>query len=138
MNINWYPGHMAKTKKQITEDLKLVDIVIEIIDARIPVASQNPDIAEVIKGKKKIVVLNKCDLADEKQNQRWVNYFKTKNITAILTNSNSGIGIDNCIKEIEKSMEEEKSKQAQKGRVGRKIRAMVIGIPNVRKVFFYQ
>ena len=132
MNINWYPGHMAKTKKQIAEDLKLVDIVVEILDARIPIASQNPDIAEIIKSKKKIIVLNKCDLADEKQNNRWVNYFKNQDIPTILTNSNSGFGIENCIKEIETYMKEEKYKQIEKGRVGRKIRAKVIGIPNVR------
>ena len=136
MNINWYPGHMAKTKKQIAEDLKLVDVVIEILDARIPISSQNPDIAEVIKNKKKIVVLNKCELADEKENQRWVSYFKSNNIPAILTNSNSGKGIDTCIKEMEKFMKEEMQVQSQKGRVGRKIRAMVIGIPNVGKSSF--
>ncbi len=135
-NINWYPGHMAKTKRQISEDLKLVDVVIEILDARIPVASQNPDIAEVIKNKKKIIVLNKCDLADEKQNQRWVNYFRNKNIPAILTNSNSGMGIEICIKEIEKFMKDEMKQQYGKGRVGRKVRAMVIGIPNVGKSSF--
>ena len=89
MNINWYPGHMAKTRKQIAEDLKLVDIVIEILDARIPRSSQNPDIAEIIKNKKKMVILNKCDLADEKQNQRWIEYFKNKNVPAVLTDANS-------------------------------------------------
>ncbi len=136
MNINWYPGHMAKTKKQIAEDLKMVDLVVEILDARIPIASQNPDIGEVIKNKKKIIVLNKCDLADENQNQRWVEYFKNKNIPAILTNSNSGQGIEKCIKEIEKFMKDEMKLQSDKGRIGRKIRAMVIGIPNVGKSSF--
>ena len=135
-NINWYPGHMKKTKTQIMEDLKLVDLVVEILDARIPISSQNPDIAEVIKNKKKIIVLNKSDLADEIQNQKWVNYFKNKNIPAILTNSNSGQGIEKCVKEIEKFMQEEMKLQSQKGRVGRKIRAMVIGIPNVGKSSF--
>ena len=72
MNINWYPGHMAKTRRQITEDLKLVDIVIELLDARIPISSQNPDIAQITKNKKKLVVLNKADLADERQNKKWV------------------------------------------------------------------
>ena len=136
MNINWYPGHMAKTRKQIAEDLKLVDIVIEILDARIPRASQNPDIAGVIKNKKKMVILNKCDLADEKQNQRWIEYFKNKNIPAVLTDANSGKGIDKCIKTLENFMQDEMKVQSQKGRVGRKIRAMVIGIPNVGKSSF--
>ena len=135
-NINWYPGHMAKTRRQIESDLKIIDIVIELLDARIPIASQNPDIAQITKRKKKIIVLNKCDLADEKQNQRWVAYFKKKGIPAGLTDSNSGKGIENCIREIEKVMEEELQGQAQKGRVGRKIRAMILGIPNVGKSSF--
>ena len=135
-NINWYPGHMAKTKREITQDLRIIDIVIELLDARIPIASQNPDIAKLIKGKKKIVVLNKCDLADEKENQRWVSYFENKNIPAALVDANSGKGIDNCIKKIEKLMEEIQTKQAEKGRVGRKIKAMILGIPNVGKSSF--
>ncbi len=136
MNINWYPGHMAKTRKQIAEDLKIVDIVIELLDARIPVSSQNPDIAQIIKGKKKIIVLNKCDLADEKESKKWISYFESKNIPAVLVDSNTGRGIDNVIRKIEKIMDEEKEIQAKKGRVGRKIRAMILGIPNVGKSSF--
>jgi len=75
MNINWYPGHMSKTKKEIIDNLKLIDVVIEILDSRIPVSSRNPDIAEITKNKKKLIVLNKVDLADEKQNNLWVKYF---------------------------------------------------------------
>ena len=136
MNINWYPGHMAKTKKQIIEDLKLVDIVIELLDSRIPISSQNPNIAEITKDKKKIIVLNKCDLSDEKQNILWIEYFKTKNIPAVLVDSNSGKGIDNCLKKIENIMKEDLDLEAQKGRTGRKIRAMILGIPNVGKSSF--
>lgn len=136
MNINWYPGHMAKTRREITKDLRIIDIVIELLDARIPIASQNPDIAKLIKGKKKIVVLNKCDLANEKENQRWISYFENKNIPAVLVDANTGKGIDNCIKKIEKLMEEIQTKQAEKGRVGRKIKAMILGIPNVGKSSF--
>lgn len=136
LNINWYPGHMAKTKKQIIDDLKLVDIVIELLDARIPISSQNPDIAQITQGKKKIVVLNKCDLSDENQNKMWVEYFEGKGIPAILTDSNSGKGIDNCIRKIEQVMEESVQIQANKGRIGRKIRAMILGIPNVGKSSF--
>ena len=135
-NINWYPGHMAKTKRQIMEDVKLVDIVIELLDARIPISSQNPDVAEITKNKKKIIVLNKCDLADERQNKKWVEYFKSKNILAVLTDSNSGKGIDECVRKIEKIMEEDLKGQAEKGRIGRKIKAMVLGIPNVGKSSF--
>ena len=135
-NINWYPGHMAKTRREIIEDLKIIDIVIELLDARIPISSQNPDIAEIIKDKKKIVVLNKCDLADEKENQKWLSYFESKNIPAVLVDSNSGKGIENVIKKIERIMDEEKERQAKKGRIGRKIRAMILGIPNVGKSSF--
>ena len=135
-SINWYPGHMAKTKRQIMEDVRLVDIVIELLDARIPISSQNPDIAEITKNKKKMVVLNKCDLADERQNKRWVEYFKSKNIPAVLTDSNSGKGIEECVRKIEKIMEEDLKGQAEKGRIGRKIKAMVLGIPNVGKSSF--
>ena len=136
VGINWYPGHMAKTKRQIIDDLKLIDIVIELLDARIPISSQNPNIAEITKNKKKIIVLNKCDLSDDTQNKKWVEYFKNKGITAVLVDANSGKGIDNCIKEIENSMKEELELQAIKGRTGRRIKAMILGIPNVGKSSF--
>ena len=135
-NINWYPGHMAKTKKQIIEDLKLIDIVVEIIDARIPKSSRNPDLAKWTENKKKIIVLNKYDLADEKENQKWINYFKKQKIVAVLANSVSGEGINNVIKEIEKLGNEDKLAFAQKGRIGKSIRIMVTGIPNVGKSSF--
>ena len=135
-SINWYPGHMAKTMKQIEADLRIVDIVIELLDARIPIASQNPEIANKIKNRKKLVVLNKADLADEKTNQKWVNYFENQGIPAVLVDSNSGKGIDKFIKKIEKVMQEMLEGQASKGRIGRKIRAMILGIPNVGKSSF--
>ena len=135
-NINWYPGHMAKTKRQIEEDLKLVDIVIEILDSRIPISSQNPDIKELTKNKNKIIILNKNDLADKKQNDLWVEHFKSKGQVAILADCNSGFGINETLRAIEKIMAEAKQQFAQKGRVGRKIRAMVLGIPNVGKSSF--
>lgn len=134
--INWYPGHMAKTKKQIIQDLKLIDIVIELLDARIPISSQNPNIAEITKNKKKIIVLNKCDLADDRQNKLWIEYFNKKGIPAVLTDSNSGRGIDECIRKIEEIMQVDLDSQAEKGRTGRKIRAMILGIPNVGKSSF--
>ena len=132
-NINWYPGHMAKTKRQIKEDLKLIDIVVELLDARIPLASQNPDIKEIVGNKKKIIALNKCDLADEKENQKWVEYFKKQGIVAVLTDSNSGNGIGNLIREIQKMGQEQRDMQAAKGRVGKNIRILILGIPNVGK-----
>ena len=136
VRFNWYPGHMAKAKKQIIEDLKLIDIVIEIIDARIPISSRNPDIEEYTENKKKLIVLNKCDLADEIQNEKWVNYFKSINISAIQVNSNSGEGINKVIKNIEEICKENKESYNNKGRIGKSIRAMVLGIPNVGKSSF--
>ena len=135
-NINWYPGHMAKTKKQIIEDLKLIDVVVEILDARIPKSSQNPDLQEWIKNKKKIVVLNKSDLAEDIQNKQWIEYYKKQGIPAVLTDSNSGKGIDETIREIEKIMEDDKKALEQKGRTGKAIRVMIVGIPNVGKSSF--
>lgn len=136
INLSWYPGHMAKTKKQIMQDLKLIDIVIELLDARIPISSQNPNIAEITKNKKKIIVLNKCDLSDGKQNKEWLQYFENKNIPAVLVDSNSGKGIEECIRKIEEIMKLDLNAQAEKGRTGRKIRAMILGIPNVGKSSF--
>ena len=135
-NINWYPGHMAKTKKQIIEDLKLIDVVVEILDARIPKSSQNPDLQEWIKNKKKVIVLNKSDLAEEVQNKQWVEYYKKQGIPAVLTDSNSGKGINETIREIEKIMEDDKKALEQKGRTGKAIRVMIVGIPNVGKSSF--
>lgn len=140
VNINWFPGHMAKTRRQIEEDLKIVDIVIEILDARIPLSSQNPDLKQILnqssKTKKRIIVLNKSDLADKIENEKWQKYFESKNISAVITDSNSGIGINQCIKQIEKEMKEQLDQIAKKGRIGRKIRAMIVGIPNVGKSSF--
>lgn len=136
MNINWYPGHMAKTKKQISQDLKLIDIVVELIDSRIPMASRNPDINEIVKGKKRVIVLNKCDLADEKETKSWVAYFEKNGNPAVMTDSNSGYGIKEVIKKIEDLMKEENKQNAEKGRVGKAIRIMVLGIPNVGKSSF--
>ena len=136
MNINWYPGHMAKTKRQIADDLRLIDVVIEILDARIPISSQNPDIKQLTKNKKKIYVLNKSDLADERETSKWIQKFKSKNSSAISVSSNSGNGINNVIKEIEKLMQEEMKLYEEKGRKGKAIRVLVLGIPNVGKSSF--
>ena len=126
VGINWYPGHMAKTKRKIKEDLKLIDIVIEILDSIIPISSRNPDIAELIKNKDKIIILNKSDLAEKKQNELWVQYFKNKGQTAILADCNIGKGISEILKAVEKIKEDEIEEYAKKGRTGRKIRAMVL------------
>ena len=133
VRLNWFPGHMAKTLRHIESDLKLVDLVIELLDARIPISSQNPETKKLIADKKRIVILNKSDLADEKENIKWVNKFESQNIPAILCNSNTGEGIQKITSRIEKLMEEEKQKAEAKGRIGKIIRVMIIGVPNVGK-----
>ena len=124
---------MKKALNQIETDLKLVDLVIELLDARIPISSQNPETKKLIADKKRIVILNKSDLADEKENIKWVNKFESQNIPAILCNSNTGEGIQKITSRIEKLMEEEKQKAEAKGRIGKIIRVMIIGVPNVGK-----
>lgn len=136
LNINWYPGHMAKTKRQIQEDLKLIDVVVELLDSRIPISSRNPDINTLVQGKKKIIVLNKSDLSDEKETIKWMEYFKTQKIPAVITDANSGKGIKEVIKQAELIMKDELDKREEKGRTGRKIRIMILGIPNVGKSSF--
>lgn len=136
VGINWFPGHMAKTLRQIESDLKLVDVVIEILDARVPYSSQNPYVKEIIKNKKKIIVLNKSDLSEDCENNKWVKYFAKKNIPAILCNSNSGEGVYQITSAIDKLMKDEKEKALEKGRSGKIIRGMIIGIPNVGKSSF--
>ena len=125
-HINWYPGHMAKTKREIEEDLKLIDVVIEILDARIPLSSRNPDIAKLTENKKKIIVLNKIDLGDNKQNELWRKYFENQGQVCVLVNSNQGKGIDEVISTIQKVVKEDLEGYAEKGRIGRKIRAMIL------------
>lgn len=126
---------MAKTRRQIIEDLKLIDVVIELLDSRIPMSSRNPDIAEITKNKKRIILLNKCDLSDEKTNQKWVEKL-SKEAPTLLTDSNSGKGIDKVTKKIDEIMEEEKQRQAARGRINKTIRVMILGIPNVGKSSF--
>ena len=135
MNINWYPGHMAKTRRQIEDDLKIIDVVIELLDARIPISSRNPEIKKITKNKKRIILLYKCDLASEASNNKWVSYL-SKEAPTILTDSNSGKGIDKVSKAIDNIMADEIAKQAARGRINKTIRVMILGIPNVGKSSF--
>lgn len=127
---------MAKTKRQIIEDLKLVDIVVELLDARIPISSQNPDIKQYIKEKDKLIVLNKSDLSDETQNKKWIKYFEKNGIPAVLVDSNTGKGINEAIRKIGEIYTKNKDRFINKGRIGKSIRVMVIGIPNIGKSSF--
>ena len=135
-SINWFPGHMAKTRRQIAEDLKMIDVVVEILDARIPMSSQNPDIRQITQNKKKIIVLNKYDLSDKSKTERWIEYFTKKGQKVVLADSLTGKGVNETVRQIQKVMEEDMQKMADKGRIGRKIRTMIVGIPNVGKSSF--
>ena len=132
-NINWYPGHMAKSKKQIISDLKIVDLIVEVLDARAPKSSHNPDVDEYCKNKKRIVVLNKTDLADEKITDEWVEYFKGKNIVAVKTQANTSKNANNLLSEIKIQGNSIRESYAKKGRTGYYIKVMIVGIPNVGK-----
>lgn len=135
-NINWYPGHMARARREIGEAVKQVDVVIEIIDARIPMASRNPILNEIIGTKPRIIVLNKSDLADTAINKAWVEKLNTENQRALLVDSNNGIGTKDVVKAACEIMKEKLDKQAEKGRMGGSVKAMVVGIPNVGKSTF--
>ena len=131
-NIQWFPGHMTKTKRKIQASLKLVDIVAEIIDARIPVSSHNPDLDKLIQGKPRIVLMNKCDMADRAQTDRWVEYYRKKNIVAIPVDCKTGKGLNRFIPTVRDVL----SDKMAKGMRNRSIHIMVVGIPNVGKSSF--
>ncbi len=133
MIINWYPGHMKKTKELIIANLKLVDVVVELLDARIPIGSRNPQIDELVKNKDRIILLNKKDLSDPKLLMEWVKYFQEKGIKAIPINSVNGDGVKDFIKEIRVITQPLMDKLIAKGRTKRAVRMMIVGIPNVGK-----
>lgn len=136
MIIQWFPGHMAKTRRVISEHLKLVDVVIELLDARVPQSSRNPEIDSILKDKPRIIALNKSDLADPKQNNKWKDYFSKQGISVIYTNSITGLGLGE-IKGKLKQLTRKKLESAQaRGRMQRPIKTMVVGIPNVGKSAF--
>ena len=136
MNVNWYPGHMTKAKRMMQENLVLIDLVIEVLDARIPLSSRNPDLQELAKNKSRIVLLNKSDLADPKANQAWTKYFQESGAHVLEINSKNGTGIKNIRGLVEKACREKIERDRKRGIVNRPIRAMVVGIPNVGKSTF--
>lgn len=136
MNIQWFPGHMAKTRRILSENLKLIDVVIELLDARIPRSSKNPEIDEIIKNKPRVVVLNKSDLADEAVSKEWSKWYNSKGYTNIFVDSIRGKGINLLKTELKKLMKEKLEREKQKGRLFRPVRTMVVGIPNVGKSSF--
>ena len=136
MNIQWYPGHMTKTRRQIEADLKLVDIVVEIIDARIPVSSRNPDIDAICAGKPRLIVLNRADQADPAQNKAWGAYFRSQGHSVLETDARSGRGINLFSAVVQGVLKDQIARWKEKGQVGRPVRAMVVGVPNVGKSTF--
>ncbi len=133
MNINWYPGHMKKTKESIKRCLSLVDIVYELVDSRIPISSQNPDIDNIVGGKPRIKIFNKSDLADEKANEKWIKFFERRGIPAVLVDSINNKGLNQIIDMSYKLTDEKRKRLAEKGIKNKPIRAMIVGIPNVGK-----
>ncbi|MCG8501756.1 MAG: ribosome biogenesis GTPase YlqF [Firmicutes bacterium] len=136
MNIQWYPGHMAKTKRLIQENLKLTDMVIELVDARLPLSSRNPDIDDIIKEKPRLLLMNKSDLADPLVNNAWVKWFKEQQKTVILIDSITGKGLNQIPNVSNDLLKEKRQREKAKGMVNRAIKIMVIGIPNVGKSSF--
>ncbi len=136
MNYQWYPGHMTKAKRMMQENMMLVDLVIEILDARIPSSSRNPDIDQLAKGKGRIVLLNKSDLADPKENQKWVKYLENQGVHVLEVNAKSGAGVKNIGSLVERACREKIERDRRRGIVNRPVRAMVAGIPNVGKSTF--
>lgn len=136
MNIQWYPGHMTKAKRAMKEDIKLIDLIIEIIDARVPLASRNPDIDELGKGKARLILLNKSDLASEKHNEAWTAWFKSKGYYVVKINARSGAGLKQINGVVQDACKEKIERDRRRGILNRPVRAMVVGIPNVGKSTF--
>ena len=136
MNVQWYPGHMTKAKRQMQEDIKLIDLIIELVDARVPLSSRNPDIDELGKNKSRLILLNKSDLADERQNEAWKTYFQAKGFYVVKVDSRNGSGMKAINNVIQEACKEKIERDRRRGIKNRPIRAMVVGIPNVGKSTF--
>ena len=136
MNIQWYPGHMTKTRRQMEADLKNVDIVVELIDARIPVSSRNPDIDAICAGRPRLIVLNRADQADPAGNRDWGAWFRRKGFFVLETDAKTGRGVDRFSSVVQEALRDQIARWREKGLVGRPVRAMVVGVPNVGKSTF--
>lgn len=136
MNLQWFPGHMSKTRRMISENLKLVDLVVELLDARLPLSSRNPEIDRILGPKPRLLVLNKADLADEKTTEAWLSYFKKEQMTAIALDSQSGKGFSAFAPALDQLMKEKLERDRAKGIMRHSIRLMAVGIPNVGKSSF--
>ena len=135
-DLHWYPGHMTKAVRQMKEDIKLIDVVIELVDARIPISSRNPDIDSLAAGKSRVIILNKADMADDKVTDAWVKYFTNEGLIAVKLNSKNGNGIKQVKDAIAKAAEAKMARDRARGILNRPVRAIVGGIPNVGKSTF--
>lgn len=136
VDIQWFPGHMAKTRRLMKENFPLVDVVVEITDARVPASSRNPEMKNLVGGKPRVVVLNKCDMADEALTAEWIEYYRTKGVRAVAMDCRSGKGLNKLVPTVKEVMKKELEKRAAKGMEGKPIRMMIVGIPNVGKSSF--
>ncbi len=136
VDIQWFPGHMAKTRRLMKANLPLVDVVVEITDARVPASSRNPEMKNLVGGKPRVVVLNKCDMADEALTAEWIEYYHANGVKAIAMDCRSGKGLNKLVPTVKEVMKKELEKRAAKGMEGKPIRIMVVGIPNVGKSSF--
>lgn len=136
MHFQWYPGHMTKARRMMQENIKLIDLIIELVDARIPLSSRNPDIDDLGKGKARLILLNKADLAEDRLNDAWIEYFKKKGYSAVKVNSKKGGGIKSIQSVIQEACREKTERDRKRGILNRPVRAMVVGIPNVGKSTF--
>ena len=136
MHFQWYPGHMTKARRMMQENIKLIDLVIEVVDARVPMSSRNPDIDELGKNKARLILLNKSDLAEDKWNDAWIEYFRKKGYSAVKVNSRKGGGIKSIQGVIQEACKEKMERDRKRGILNRPVRAMVVGIPNVGKSTF--
>lgn len=136
MNIQWYPGHMTKAKRAMKEDIKLIDLIIEVVDARVPFSSRNPDIDDLGQNKARIVLLNKSDLSSERLNDAWAEWFKNQGCHVIKVNSKSGAGLKQINSVVQEACKEKIERDRRRGILNRPVRAMVVGIPNVGKSTF--
>ena len=136
MNVQWYPGHMTKAKRQMQEDLKLIDLIIELVDARVPISSRNPDIDSLGQNKARLILLNKADRADERQNEAWKEYFQNRGFHVVKVDSRSGAGMKQVHAMIQEACRDKIERDKKRGIKNRPVRAMVAGIPNVGKSTF--
>ena len=136
MNVQWYPSHMTKAKRQMQEDLKLIDLIIELVDARVPISSRNPDIDSLGQNKARLILLNKADLADERQNEAWKEYFQNRGFHVVKVDSRSGAGMKQVHAMIQEACRDKIERDKKRGIINRPVRAMVAGIPNVGKSTF--